>query len=294
MSAHNTQDIIDYYDQAHFHFRYGWDLDKSMAIHYGFWRKDTRNFRQSLYHCNLELSLFGGIKKGQKILDAGCGVGGSSIFLAKEYQCKVTGISLSSKQVAVALENAAKYHDVTDLLDFQVMDYTRTTFPDESFDIIWALESLVHALDKEAFFKEANRILKPGGKIVIADLFQSRKDADPHEDELIRKMLHPVAIPGMIRISELENIINVNGMQNLEYRNVTPNIVLTAKRMYFGSFIFALLNKSYRFFHSGTGRFAANHHQYPYYQYLTLKRGLWNYYFVSCEKIQSARYSQLL
>ena len=135
-------------------------------------------------------------------------------------------------------------------------------------------------------FREANRILKPGGKIVIADLFQSKKEPDSYEEELIQKMLSPVAIPGMIRIAELENIMNKNGMQNMEYHNVTPKIMRTAKRMYYGSFIFALLNKSYRFFHTGTGRFAANHHQYPYYQYLTLKRGLWNYYFVSCDKIQ--------
>jgi tocopherol O-methyltransferase len=75
-----NQDIADYYDQTEIHYRRAWDLEASLAMHYGYWKEDTSSFRESLQHMNEALAHMADIKRDDKVLDAGCGVGGSSIF----------------------------------------------------------------------------------------------------------------------------------------------------------------------------------------------------------------------
>ena len=126
------------------------------------------------------------IKSTDKVLDAGCGIGGSSIFLAEKIGCNVTGISLSEKQINKAKELAIK-KKVEDKVDFKVMNYCATDFPDESFDIVWGCESICYADDKEQFIKEACRLLKPGGRLVVADGFVTDfKNNDHHYKKLAR------------------------------------------------------------------------------------------------------------
>lgn len=75
------------------------------------------------------------------MLDAGCGVGGSSIFLASTLGCRVTGITLSEREVEQATDNA-KQKGVAALVDFKAMNYCATNFPDTSFDVVWGCESI--------------------------------------------------------------------------------------------------------------------------------------------------------
>ncbi len=122
---------------------------------------------------NEVMMIAAGIKPDDTVLDAGCGVGGSSIFLASTLGCRVTGITLSERQVNLAIENAKKTENIDGLVDFKVMNYYATDFPDASFDVIWGCESICYADSKEQFIKEAYRLLKPGGRLVVADGFVS-------------------------------------------------------------------------------------------------------------------------
>jgi ubiquinone/menaquinone biosynthesis C-methylase UbiE len=60
---------------------------------------------------------------------------------------------------------------VADKVLFHVMDYTQTNFADESFDVVWACESMSSASDKKAFIAEAYRLLKKGGRLIVIDFF---------------------------------------------------------------------------------------------------------------------------
>lgn len=183
----NKQRIIEYYDSCEIDYKKFWDLNKGLAIHYGYWDETTKTFRQSLQRFNEILSEKAEIKKSDKILDAGCGVGGGSIFLAKKFGCRVTGITICKKQVKAAKINAEN-NNVADLVDFYEMDYMNTKFDDFSFDVVWALESVCYS-DKKRFIKEAFRILKKGGRLIIADGFASKSNYNNKESFLMRKWL---------------------------------------------------------------------------------------------------------
>src|SRR3954453_15742003 len=94
-----NEDIARYYDLSEVHYQKFWKLDESLSLHYGYWDDSVRNFHEALIKLNVVLAEAAEIKDGENILDAGCGVGGSSIWLAKEKNCTVTGISLNERQI---------------------------------------------------------------------------------------------------------------------------------------------------------------------------------------------------
>jgi len=99
------------------------------------------------------------------VLDVGCGIGGSSRILARDYGFTVTGITLSPQQVKRAQELTPQDLDATFLVD----DAMALSFPDASFDVVWSIEVGPHIPDKALFAKELMRVLKPGGILVVAD-----------------------------------------------------------------------------------------------------------------------------
>lgn len=87
--------IVQYYKDTENAYKDSWDLNNSLAIHYGYWDEQVKTFSQSLIRMNEVMVETAGIKSSDIVLDAGCGVGGSSIFLAAKLGCKVSGITLS-------------------------------------------------------------------------------------------------------------------------------------------------------------------------------------------------------
>src|SRR4026208_444091 len=123
--------IIEYYDTTEDAYKDSWDLGNSLAIHYGYHDEKTNSFPASLLRMNEVMMETAGVKSTDRVLDAGCGIGGSSFFLVEKTGCSVTGISLSENQVKKAIEIAEK-KGMQEKLRFEVMNYCRTSFPDQS------------------------------------------------------------------------------------------------------------------------------------------------------------------
>ncbi len=276
-------DIAEYYERTEVHYRRGWDLSHSLAMHYGYWDKKTEGFRHSLHRMNEVLSSFGQLKAGEKVLDAGCGVGGSSIFLAEEIGCEVTGITLSAQQVERAKANALAA-GIKERLQFQQADYTATPFADNSFDVIWALESAVHDPEKQGFFSEANRILRPKGRIIMGEYIKMSAPMKPRDQKLFHRWLDAWAIANLSTLPHLTAVAREHGFDALEIREINLQIRKSSWRMYYGSFFLGVLSAGYRLYNPKVSFFADNHYKGLRYQYPALRRGLWSYYLISLVK----------
>ena len=124
--------IRDYYDETWLDYRMLWLNSQNHAIHFGYWDEHTRSHAESLLNMNRVLASQIGIRPGQRILDAGCGVGGSAIWLAKTYGVEVLGITPVASQVERA-RRYAQEQGITDRVSFEQQDYTHTTFPRGQF-----------------------------------------------------------------------------------------------------------------------------------------------------------------
>ncbi len=113
--------------------------------------------------------------QGIKILDAGCGIGGTSRLLSKEFNCSVTGIDLVDKFIDTAkfLTNST---GLGDNIDFMQMNVLETSFADNSFDCIWCQHTLMNIEDKASAFSEFKRILKPKGKLVLHEIVKGNNN----------------------------------------------------------------------------------------------------------------------
>jgi len=224
----NYKKIIEYYKDTENAYKDSWDLDNSLAIHYGYWDRKVKSFPQSLLRMNEVMMEAAAIKSTDSVLDAGCGVGGSCIFLASTLGCHVTGISLSERQVEQAVANA-KQRGVDSMVNFKVMDYCATDFPDASFDVVWACESICYTGDKHQFVKEAWRLLKPGGRLVIADGFVTQWEYN--ERPIIRRWLNGWQVKSLESPSRFKNLLNLEGFVNLEYSNISKYVAHSSRRL---------------------------------------------------------------
>ncbi len=226
------KNIVNYYDDTISQYKRIWKLNENMAMHYGFWLDGVRNFAEALAKQNEVLAHRAAIHANDVVLDAGCGVGGSSIYLAQHIGCQVKGITLSEKQIGVANENARK-RGVSDLVSFEVQDYTKTSFEEASFDVVWAIESVCHAPDKRDFIREAYRILKPGGRLIMSDGFAAKATYPPAEQQLLDSWLHNWAIADLAYIDGFMEDLTAAGFADTAYEDMTPYVMRSARMMRF-------------------------------------------------------------
>lgn len=273
------QDIIDYYDINEVHYRAYWRLDKCLAMHYGYHDKENSSFAKALINMNKQLAERVGVTKSDVVLDAGCGVGGSSIYLAKNFGCKAHGITLSAKQVNTAT-NYAKSHNVSHLATFSEEDYHQTSFANESFDVVWAVESVCHSFDKAAFYKEAYRLLKPKGRLILAD-YTEEMDV-PNEDKTeFRTWLDCWSIESIPSVADLERYLAPFSSFNIE--NITNCILPSAKYMHRMHYVGAIPHRIYDLIYSVSEQSEKNF-QSAKYQYLALKKQAWQYHIITAVK----------
>lgn len=269
------KNIVDYYAQSENAYKDSWDLNNSLAIHYGYWDEKVKNFPASLLRMNEVMMEVAGITSSDKVLDAGCGIGGSSIFLAEKAGCNVTGISLSERQVTKARELAVE-KKLSAKVDFKVMNYCATDFPNESFDVVWGCESICYADDKEHFIKEACRLLKPGGRLVVADGFVT--DIKNNDNPTIRKWLDGWQVNYLETLDRFQNFMTQTGFNNIFSRDISQFTVHSSKRLY----IIHFLAKLYLFWKTMTFSNRSTEMQRKNidacrHQYLGMKKGLWQY-----------------
>ena len=274
-----NSNVADYYNQTQQHYDQWWNLKKDMALHYGLWFPGTQTFSESLRNTNKYLADLAAINTNTRVLDAGCGVGGSAIFLAKNRNCQVTGITLSEKQVLRGNENIIK-SGVSNRVEILFMDYTSTTFQDNTFDVVWACESLSSCHDKRDFAKEAARVLKPGGRLVLSDFF--RNNNVPQDDQLIKKWCQSWAMAPLSTVKELKSTLEENGFSSIRVKELSAEIAPTVGRLYRGYLLGAIPSKIYNSLF-GASQYSRTHYQSGKFQYQSFRKGLWGYRAMICQ-----------
>lgn len=171
--------VIGYYNVTQRFYELLWH-GKALGLHYGLWTGNVSNRKEAILKENEVLANYANIKAGSLVLDAGCGIGGSGIWLAKERNAQVISLNLVNKQLTRGKELVGK-KGLSQKVDFVEGDYQKLPFENDAFDVFWSLESIEHATDIDSLIREAFKVVKPGGKIVIAATFLGERKISDEE-----------------------------------------------------------------------------------------------------------------
>jgi MPBQ/MSBQ methyltransferase len=198
-----TEDgILEFYWGEHIHLG-----------HYGLppQRKDFLVAKSDFVHEMVRWAGLDQLPPGTTVLDVGCGIGGSSRILARDYGFRVTGITISPQQV----QRAQSLTPADLSASFQVDDAMNMSFPDQTFDVVWSIEAGPHMPDKAVFAKELMRVLKPDGILVVADWNQRddrQKPLNFWEKPVMQQLLDQWSHPKFASIEEFAELLEATGL----------------------------------------------------------------------------------
>ncbi|MBD3391063.1 MAG: methyltransferase domain-containing protein [Chitinivibrionales bacterium] len=280
--AFTRKDIIDYYDKTEISYRLWWDLNRSLAIHFGYTDEKAKTFRESLIRFNEVLAQQARIGPADRVMDAGCGVGGSSIFLARTCGCRADGVTVCPPQAVKAAANARE-RGVADRCRFHEMDYCSTGFKDGSFSVVWGLESICYAESKRRFVHEAYRLLKPGGRLIVADGFAAREHYEGRDARIMDGWLSGWAVNALDTGEQFTQYGAEAGFRNMSFRDVSKNVFPSSRKLFLFS-IPAIILAQIQYRLGFITWLESIHSVTLYYQYVGLKKRLWQYGVFYAEK----------
>ncbi|GAQ51815.1 SAM-dependent methyltransferase [Streptomyces acidiscabies] len=130
---------------------------------------------------------------GRNVLDIGCGIGHPALRLARTTGAQITGITISTSQVRIATDHAARA-GLDHLARFQYADATALPFTDHAYNAAWAVESLLHIPDTHRALTEIHRVLAPGSPFVISDMILRAPDRAEHAHSSITPLPELLAL----------------------------------------------------------------------------------------------------
>lgn len=223
-------DVTSYYRHTAFDYRVVWGGRRNLAVHFGYYDQFADRHLPALDNLNRALADFAGIAPGARVLDAGCGRGSSVFWLAENRGCAVTGVNISAHQLNDCRRELARRKLPN--VEFVCADYCSTPFPDAAFDVVWACESLCHAPQKHDFYREAFRLLRPGGRLVAAEYLRSSRPFSEEDEALLGAWLRPWAIPDINTAAEHKQHATNAGFSNFMDKDVTAHLHISLRNLH--------------------------------------------------------------
>jgi ubiquinone/menaquinone biosynthesis C-methylase UbiE len=206
--------------------RMGYKLLLNGIRHCGFYPLDESiSHKQAQINMMDQVAVALRLPKESKVLDAGCGEGATAIYLAKKYGFLITGIDLLEESIEIASNNVAESNTST---NFLVGDFNKLPYPDNTFDGIYAIETIVHGSNPKATLKEFKRVLKPKGHLVIADYTWEKVSNLPKRYRPVMNWINnDVAAPGALIIwpNWYEKSLAEYEFKNVQVKNITANVM---------------------------------------------------------------------
>ncbi|KAK4572109.1 hypothetical protein RGQ29_030507 [Quercus rubra] len=217
--------IAEFYDES----SGVWEDIWGDHMHHGFYDPDSTvdvsGHRAAQIRMINEALQFAGVsedptKRPKSVVDVGCGIGGSSRYIASKFGAKCQGITLSPVQAQRANALAAA-QGLSDKASFQVADALEQPFPDGQFDLVWSMESGEHMPDKAKFVNELARVTAPGGTIIIVtwchrDLAPTEESLQPWERELLNKICDSFYLPAWCSTAEYVKLLQSLSLQDIK------------------------------------------------------------------------------
>lgn len=194
-------------------------------MHHGYYvPEDRTDHVQAQIDLIDEVLKWAGVDDGKppkKVVDVGCGIGGSSRHIVRKYEgCTAQGITLSPYQAGRGNE-LAKEGGLEDRASFQVADALNMPFEDNTFDLVWSLESGEHMPDKPKFVNELMRVIAPGGRVILVtwchrDLELGEPSLSRKEEKILAKINRAYYLPKWCSVDDYVKLLEKEGAVDIK------------------------------------------------------------------------------
>ncbi len=213
-------------------------------LHHGFWQTGRETVEEATVNLLHEVVKRGQITSGMSICDVGSGYGATARWLAEHCQAKVTGLTISEKQYRFSVAQGGAR--------FILRDFLENTLPANAFDRVLSIESSEHMIDKEKFFQEANRLLKPGGKLLICAWLSSEDPSQWQIDHLLEPICSEGHLPSLGSMEDYRRLAEDAGFSRIDAVDISQNVQKTWVISIYRAMKHFLCNSAFRreFFHA--------------------------------------------
>jgi SAM-dependent methyltransferase len=157
-----------------------------------------------------------------RVVDLGCGVGGSLCYIAQRIPIEGVGVTLSPTQATLAAQRIAAA-DLSRQVTVLAGDYTELPHTPDSADVVYAIESFVHATDPASFLRHCARLLRRGGALIICDDFR-RDNTAPDADRAIERFRRGWHVNTLLRPADLLAMAAESGLRHDSTSDLSPHV----------------------------------------------------------------------
>lgn len=207
--------VAAHYDELDPFYREVW----GQHVHHGYWASGRESPTEATAALVALVAERLELESGQEVCDIGCGYGATARLLAGQHQVRVTGVTVSAVQAAQAEPMPG--------VRILVRDWLANGLADASFDRAYAIESSEHMADKQGFFAEAMRTLRPGGRLVVCAWIA----ADAPAPWQVRHLLEPICregrLPGMGDEADYRRLAEAAGLEVVAVEDLSARVART-------------------------------------------------------------------
>ncbi len=218
-AAIDRRAVAAHYDDLDEIYRELWGT----SLHHGYWITGRETSEEAIDNLTRLVAQQATLKSGDRICDLGCGYGAAALVWRRDYGARVTGITVSKKQYDYARATA----DGTGDLEFVLGDALENRLAADSFDAVIAVESSEHMPDKQKFFREAHRLLRPGGRCVVAAWLSRELPGKWESQRILQPICDEGRLPSLASAAEYREMLARAGFHEMNHLDLTTRVQKT-------------------------------------------------------------------
>lgn len=213
--------IRDHYDRLSIYYRTLWGVH----LHHGYW-EDNESQAAAQVKLVEKLAKLAELSPSIRVLDVGCGLGGSSLWLAGNLNATVAGVTLSEVQAKMASEDAER-SGLGERVSFHLADARHLPFAEEGFDVVWIIECSEHLEDKKSFLGDCSRVLRQKGKLAICAWLKADNLSLEDEETFISPVCKGFLCPSLETMNNYCRWMEEAGLTVRHAQDITPRVEKT-------------------------------------------------------------------